>query len=503
MDLMVSETSDDDDELGSSEVEAGAGEDDATGVAILVVRSLGRIDGRFRREAATEVTRSLSRADSVALLARPSPRPPSSAAAPRPEPTKRRRSAPSRTHAARASSSPSAPPPMAAARPPRPAPPPRPPPAPTPRAQHADTPVWRPCCPAHPTPTPSCRWVCARESATDRPPPPPPRARRARPPRPGCSPAACAPPLAAPAPARGARRPRRAAAATARPPPGKTRHGSAERARAAVVLGHESALCRAALHKGVAAKERGSGVIGRSEGPRRVGEALRRELAQPRRRLPGDRVEQRRRGVAGRRERPRRVGEVLRIEVAQASLRRLLGDRVEQRRRGVASRRVRPRRVRELLWFEVAQPSLRCPLGDRVEQRWLAPPLFCKAVHGVGELLSFHLTHAPRSVRRQPCPQRVARPPAFGRMKAGQAVDGVRQRPCVEFGQRLLGMLGERLQHIWCFSQHSLLALLAHQLAQCVPRGAEVIGTVLFAVLCVRVDDLPHGAELAYPWHAR
>ena len=43
---MVSEISDDEDELGSSEVEAGTGEDDAMGVAILVVRSLGcYIDG--------------------------------------------------------------------------------------------------------------------------------------------------------------------------------------------------------------------------------------------------------------------------------------------------------------------------------------------------------------------------------------------------------------------------------------------------------------------------
>ena len=37
----------------------------------------------------------------------------------------------------------------------------------------------------------------------------------------------------------------------------------------------------------------------------------------------------------------------------------------------------------------------------------------------------------------------------------------------------LLGVLGEGLQHRWCTSQHLLLALLPHYLAQRVPRGAE------------------------------
>eukprot|EP00964_Phaeocystis_antarctica_P074628 scaffold45930_cov63-Phaeocystis_antarctica.AAC.1 len=129
----------------------------------------------------------------------------------------------------------------------------------------------------------------------------------------------------------------------------------------------EPALRRAALHKGVAAKERRRGAVGHGEGPRRVGEVLLVEVAQLWRRLPGDRVEQRRRGVAGRRVRPRRVGEVLFVEVAQPR-RRLLGDRVEQRRRVVAGRRVRPHRVGEVLRVEVAQLRRRLP-GDRVEQR--------------------------------------------------------------------------------------------------------------------------------------
>ena len=88
-------------------------------------------------------------------------------------------------------------------------------------------------------------------------------------------------------------------------------------------------------------------------------------------------------------------------------------------------------------------------------------------------------------------------------MQARQAIDGVRQRAGVELGQRLLGVLRERLQHLWRSPQHLLLALLPHQLAQRVPRGAEVDGPVLLAVLRVGVDDLAHGAKLAYPRHAR
>ena len=251
-------------------------------------------------------------------------------------------------------------------------------------------------------------------------------------------------------------------------------------------------------------EQRRRGVAGRREGPRRVGELLRREVAQPApHRLLGDRVEQRRRGVAGRRVRPRRVGEGLRREVAQPAPRRLLGDRVEQRRRGVAGRRVRPRRVREVLRREVAQPAPRRLLGDRVEQRRLAPRHFREAVDGVGQMLRLHLRHTPCALRSQARPQRVARPPASGCMQARQAIDGVRQRAGVELGQRLLGVLRERLQHLWRSPQHLLLALLPHQLAQRVPRGAEVDGPVLLAVLRVGVDDLAHGAKLAYPRHAR
>eukprot|EP00964_Phaeocystis_antarctica_P098960 scaffold64881_cov69-Phaeocystis_antarctica.AAC.1 len=105
-------------------------------------------------------------------------------------------------------------------------------------------------------------------------------------------------------------------------------------------------------------------------------------------------------------------------------------------------------------------------------------------------------------MRRQPRPQRVARIPAHRCMQVDQATDGGRQRPCVKLGQRLLGVICERLQPFQSGLQLPPLVWLAHQLAQRVPRGGEVDGTVLLAVLCVRADDLPHGAELAYQRHA-
>ena len=51
----------------------------------------------------------------------------------------------------------------------------------------------------------------------------------------------------------------------------------------------------------------------------------------------------------------------------------------------------------------------------------------------------------------------------------------------------------------WCTSQHVLLALLAHQLAQRVPRGAEFQGPVPRPVRRVCVDNLAHGAAVADP----
>eukprot|EP00964_Phaeocystis_antarctica_P155549 scaffold124780_cov58-Phaeocystis_antarctica.AAC.3 len=57
----------------------------------------------------------------------------------------------------------------------------------------------------------------------------------------------------------------------------------------AQVLRNKAALRRTQLHEGIAVEEGRRDVVGSGERPRRVGECLRREVAQPRRRLRGDR----------------------------------------------------------------------------------------------------------------------------------------------------------------------------------------------------------------------
>eukprot|EP00964_Phaeocystis_antarctica_P019558 scaffold10794_cov66-Phaeocystis_antarctica.AAC.9 len=117
------------------------------------------------------------------------------------------------------------------------------------------------------------------------------------------------------------------------------------------------------------------------------------------------------------------------------------------------------------LLSEAAKPRRRLR-GDRVEQRWLSSLDLGKAVRGVGQLLHPHRGHAPRAVRRQPRPQRVACPPARGGAQVGEAVDDDRQPALVEAGQRPLRGQRERLQQRRLRSQRAPLgSLLAHQLA--------------------------------------